>query len=754
MVPDGSADSGRPRVSPTVTQAAGPQRRCAILFTMGLLAFLSVSNVLLSLPLSNIFRPFYVSAALFSLAVSALALLRHMKAAVKVMEVGFALLILVSALYSTNRGYGASLAFLPAFSLLCLYFDGSRTLAATNLFAGATCLAWYLAVGREHFSPGATLTHFTLLFYMELLIYLVASDLHYALLDSRALLMELNHRIRNLLQILQSLALHAEHRQEDRGALDLARAESSGGGALAFQVEALQGIGESLSLHSDFHHVSMAAPFVALVRIARSMRGIHLEADSRALLPFDKAVKLILFLSEILEAEGNRAPGRRLALTLSADEKRAILFIDGRDDYGLTPEAWSRSDDPVGILLRQLDARLTVGVGNSSLRIDFDATEGPSVLDDSPGDLPRFADRFRMGEWKPFLGKLNRRKSRVQVKKAWTLLLYLTIELVLFSMLFLYSFIVSHTVRISSAVMIGISAIAIFLLRRGSLRLAPVFFVGAGGLAVLYAVFRGPDSGMGLQLVSVQMFFLMALHFLGKREGLLMAAWGGIVYGAWFFWHPEKTIPLTVFQTFCVSLVFFYIIAFIIVQDIRKDVEGTKAVALHFMGSLGLSIGLLSAAEGEAASSYRDRLKRQISIIASAHTIVTGTGDLREMEVAPAFRAYAASLSSGHGKPELRMDVTAKERLPSETVYYLLLALGELWGRCFDDAAHGAGGLYVSLARSGRNLIFSARLVDPTARCETPDCWRSPFLDSLVTRLGAERLAEGQNEYRLDLGPL
>jgi two-component sensor histidine kinase len=725
------------------------RRRKALLLSVGLLFLLSISNVLVSLALGQFFRPFYAFVAFFCLIVVGLALGKRMDAAVRTMEAGLALLLVASAFFSINREHGVLISFLPAFSLFCLYFEGSRSLVVSSAFGGALCIAWYLYIGRRSFGFGPSLTYFMVLFYVQSLIFLVSSDLRYALLDSKALLQELNHRVRNLLLILRTLASQSELDPKAGENARRSQGDENENGHLVIQVEALQAIEESLSLSSDFRQAAMAEPLAALARSTRRRRGIEVETRCTSHLPFDKAVKLILFLAGILDAESKRGAGRKLVLHLETVGGRGLLNLESPDGYGFDQKTWSAEDGTVAILLRQLEARVVPREDGTGFLIDFDATPGPSALGKEEDEGPRFDDRFQKDTWRPFLGPRNRGRSRAHLKKARTLALYLVIESAIFGFLAAYTYLTTGRARISSLLLIGISAVTFIVLRRGLLKAAVRIFFGAGAFAVLYAVLRGPDSGRGLQLITVQMYFLFALHFLGKRSGPIATVWGIAIYAAWYFFHPAKIIPITAFQTFCISLSFFYLVSFVITQDYRKDIAENEALALHFKSSLGRSIGLLSAFPDEEEQEYQDRLVRHISVIAAAHFVVSGAGAVGDVEPGPAFRAYSAELRGYNQKAGIILDIQAEGRLPAETVYYLLIATGELCTHHF-GVGEGTYGLEISIAKKGSNVIFSVRRVAPDG-AGSRGFADSPFLERLEARLGAKRIRGGEDEYRLRL---
>lgn len=721
-------------------------RRNTLSIAVGLLLIFSVSNLAVSLIFDHFFRPFYAIAAVIGAAIILLARGGRLKAAIRTMEAAFALLILASAFISENRSYGVLLSFLPAFSLLCLYFDGSRTLAPITGYAAVTCAAWYLAVGRVSFGPGPALTYFVLLFYVQLLIFLVGSDLHYALLDSRTLLLELNHRVRNLLQIVSSLAANTESDgRADENSVPGSH-EPAEGCSLAIQVEALQAIEDALTLSSDFRQADMRVPLEAIARAAGEKQGIRIQVRGSALLSFDKAVTLTILLAGIVSAEARRGSGRALALGLSVEGERGSLDLEALDGRGLERGAWGGAEDPASLLLDQLDAHVVAE--ETRCRIDFDAAAGPSMLNRLAEGGPRFEDRFRDDSWSPLLGTRNRGKSRAHRKKARTLLFYVTVEFGLLGILAAYSWWSSGALRYSALLMMAVCVATFLLARTGKLRGAAALFVGAGGLISLFAVLCGPDAGRGLQLVTVQMFFLFALHFLGKPAGLLLGVWGVVVYAAWFFWRPPKTIPMTAFQSYCIALSFFYVAAFIIIQEFNKGIAKNEDIALHFKGSLGRSIGLLAAFSGETESAYRERIIGHIAAIAAAHTIVTGDDAGGDLEAGPAFRAYVAALPDGDKVNGLRIRIATKVRLPSETVYYLLLLMGEIWTCWIGDA--GAGGQEVALERRAKSVFLTVRglYLNPENPAYSS---RASYLKRIEDRLGAKRMDRGEDEYRLRL---
>lgn len=184
-----------------------------------------------------------------------------------------------------------------------------------------------------------------------------------ALDQQTALLHEVDHRVKNNLQVISSLVLLKARRARDAACRDVLRSMADRIGALATVHRLLY----SLSDVARFDLRDFAADFAAELEAGLESDRIALTVDVEAVaVPASMAAPLALLVHELaVNAVRHAFPGERsgrVAITARAEGGRLLLEV--RDDgVGLSPqpdnpEGFGR--DLVGMLVRQLRGSLTV----------------------------------------------------------------------------------------------------------------------------------------------------------------------------------------------------------------------------------------------------------------------------------------------------------------------------------------------------------------------------------------------------------
>lgn len=184
-----------------------------------------------------------------------------------------------------------------------------------------------------------------------------------ALDQQTALLHEVDHRVKNNLQVISSLVLLKARRSRDAACRDVLRSMADRIGALATAHRLLYAVSDV----ARFDLRDFAADFAADLEAGIDPDRIALSVDVEAVaVPASMAAPLALLVHELaVNAVRHAFPGERhgrVAITARAED--ASLILDIRDDgIGMpaqseNPEGFGR--DLVGMLVRQLRGSLAV----------------------------------------------------------------------------------------------------------------------------------------------------------------------------------------------------------------------------------------------------------------------------------------------------------------------------------------------------------------------------------------------------------
>lgn len=687
---------------------------------MLMVAAISASMVAARLFTMGYIRPLYASTALFSLLIAALAGRVSARTLAIPALLGFGALVFIGLFDGYSCVYGSAFAFIPAFVAFCLLFGDPLWFYPAAIASLASIPVWFFLAPGRLVGVSESLSIFSYACLSVGLSWFVRQDLRFAALDVDRALAELQHRVRNNLQIL--LSLSAGRRAGSRGRPGLLRA----------QVLALRAVQDAVAASADYRTLP-AGPLLRGIAAVLLPPDAEVGIEARGDLPVETAGPLALILAELVV--GGRRPGW---LSLSSEGGRGLV--------GAGLEGGAQALDPKGpaaMLLGQIGGAVMAGPGG--WRAEFDATFPCSEGGISPGSRP--GRRGRGSGWSPLLGKANRGRTPSELRRARSFADFCFFILCLFSLIELAAAVAGapHRWIVVAAIPVGI--VAVVLARAGRLRAAAFYLAALICAAYSLAVFAGPGAALGMQLFAAPSLFLFCLHFLGWGWGAAAAGWGAAIHLLWFFLMPGRALPAEYFFTLLVGFGFLVAAGLILVKEFGAGLAVKESLALSLERRLRDVLGTLADSLGEGEPAEAAKFERLIRDMERAHGLVS---DFREPADVPMGPALEAMLAPARGTSRsLVPAVDASGALGAEKAMSLLLLAAEL--RELAAGALGAGGGTLSLRFSARGDRASLRAAafDGRGAAAAFPAGGSSALRAMEERLGGKGSRGKRGDYSI-----
>jgi two-component sensor histidine kinase len=702
----------------------------------GVVAAASVLSTLAYALLGKGIRLHLAALGLGSLASMLLCVTGRYKRAVLCAEILFALAIAWEALAGVHRSWGVALAFLPGLIVFGIYFGDRDRLDWPSAWSIAVLVAWFFLVPGRRIGLNDSLTAASGIAFYLLLAGIVSGDLRFAFFDKESLLMELHHRVRNVLQICFSLS-----RELDESP-DGASPE-----ALGHRIRTLLRVQEEVAKSPDLRTVDMASLLSSIAADVQAEAGrrISIRAREGSVLAVELASPVSLIAAETMDGLA-RAPSGEALAEFSVDSGRARLSLSLGSPAGPLPFSPAEPSPYSLALLRQL--RAAVSRPGGAWVMEFDLSSGPSFIDEgapSPRPLHRpFLARSRPGLY----GKANRGSSSGVLRKARALAGLLIVVIAVATCLILVSAATGSAFRSVSA-SISLVSLALFaVLRKGHARIAALGATAGFTLIISLSVFVGQGSAFGIPLFYLPVIVLCALYFLGPTGALVSCLWCVALQTSWFFLYPGRLLPTPAAALVLGSFLAFAAIALLLAREFGEDIGVKEALAAELRRRLRDDLALLeevlrAPGPGDRAKSFRE-LARDMAM---AHELVAGAPDMGNIEMAALLEGGLDRYFTDRGIARSRVAVEATGTLTAEKALPLLLVALRVGARaCPALRAEGAC-LSVSLRSSGRHARLAISL-KPSEPALDPD-GEGSLLRMLESQLGAERGPAGPGAYSI-----
>jgi two-component sensor histidine kinase len=672
---------------------------CSFVFCAIGLAFIFRSFIT-----ASVFRPFYAFAVILALLAAIFSLRGRYLVGLRLAEFGISIILTVGCLMGMQSGWGAYLAFIPALGLFCRYFDGPRALIYSSGWSAATFVAWYLMFGHRTVGVDISLNYAECICFALVLTALVGQVLDFAVLNEDLLLNELHHRVRNFLQIIQSLATMSCV----YGILDPVR--------FRMQMAALHDLQASVASGGSYRTIDLGPLLEKLAaRVNAALDGkIVMKTRVGGRIPFENTSPLVVLLVDLLKQQGSEPGVARLEVTLDIGGEISHLRLEAFSSDGNRLPVEPDFDDIDLALLSQLRGEPGPEEAATGWHIQFGSSTTASFLDKQDLANGEESQRIRKNEWVPLLGKKNLGRSHLWLRKTRHLA-YFCILLALTLVGLILVSIVSGTFRFPALALVLCALGSYLLVLAGHFVRPAILITLCIGVTMSWAIMGGPNHELGSQLLVVEPVILVGLYFLDLAGGISCIAWSVAIYALWFAFYGQLALPLDAFLTFAAALLLFAILAVLEIRACKDNIYTKQALVLSLRRLSLANIELLQVAVNADLSSCdgADRLPTFMPLldtIAEVHSIVWKDHPDPVIEMRPLIKIVLSERKAYEGF-FINVELNASGSLPTERAVPALILISEL--RRLASSGHAKQGrLRLTFDSGEREAKISAEAAD------------------------------------------